>query len=487
MGINIVYDGVDLNTYFSVVDIKRNILPSRTNYFENTAYRTGATYLGGKYEPLLIQVSILINDDLNEKIDKLASILNVSEPRKLVFSDEGDRYYNAIIDGETNIEEVLNLGTGTLSFICLDPFAYALDKTIVDLGAIDNRKAIIEVDGSYVTYPKFEVDFTADTKFFGVTTNKGTVQVGTPDFIDGTQLSASEMLVNDFTDWKYNDLPLNTEGGKSQGDFDISEDGLTVLDYGSISTVGFNGPSYSVDIEESKNFEAILDIELGTLETDGSKNGKFEFNIVDNQDKIIAGISLTDTASIPLMSPQFYTSLNSYSVSASVVDLMYDSSNELTVEDLGRWNNFKGFLRIVKSGNDIVFTIQKMDGDNVIRKYMYTFSSSKYASEKAAKIGFWISRFGVTEPLDITIIKSVKFIKNNVEDWVNVPNLFREGDKLVINNLTGKIYLNNLEFIDYLDIGSTFFNLDVGKNNLLFSFNSSQAPNVKVEYNDCYL
>lgn len=743
MGINVIYDGIELSQYFSVVDIVRSILPSRTNYSDNAPYSDGATYSGYKYEPLAIQISILINDDLNEKKETLASILNVKEPKKLVFTDETNRYWNAVIDGSTDIDEILHLGTGVLTFICLDPFAYSVETTTVEVVDLDDRRTTVDVEGTYETYPTFEVDFKEDTKFFGITSNKGTVQIGSPDYVDGTSYVESESLIDtkSFTGFKYNDLPLNTEGGSTQGafnirlnnkgiryvrvagigystisaftadgtdvllglpaktsnsssfsgvitsspynatdnststrlsadgdayfDFDllqgydlskitllgaydatlrqimvsadgihfeevfydftspvnsrlytgnisgntasvltgkymyelnkiqyirlsnksykevkainldgtnelygivpkvigsylvydlnnvksnirtiqyvlnneensialaVSEDNvnwktlnsiyhvnrfssttfpfvnttgnlildisddiveddymLKVEDYGDISIAGFNGPAFSTDIESTKNFDTTLELDFGTLDVEGTKNGKFEFNITDSNDNIIAGISLTDTASIPLMSPQFYTSLNSYSVSSSINSSDLNLGAELTSESLGRWNNFKGYLRIVKSGNDIVFIIQKMDSDNLVRKYAYTFSSSKYSTEYATKIGFWFSSFGTSEPLDTASIRSLKLIKNNVDDWINVPNLFREGDNLVINNLLGRVYLNNIEFMDYLDIGSTFFSLDSDVNNLLFTFNSTVAPDVKITYNNCYI
>ena len=56
--------------------------------------------------------------------EDLASWLITKEPKELIFDDEPDRVYYALVQGDVPIEDIVRFGRGEISFICLDPYKY---------------------------------------------------------------------------------------------------------------------------------------------------------------------------------------------------------------------------------------------------------------------------------------------------------------------------------------------------------------------------
>src|SRR3712207_3355057 len=97
------YGGNDLTKYFKVVDVKRQLLPSRMNYTKEIPSINGEYYSGYKYGVRTIEVDFAIIGDSKEdffaKSRELAAMVDVVIPTKLEFSDEPDKYYYAVVDG----------------------------------------------------------------------------------------------------------------------------------------------------------------------------------------------------------------------------------------------------------------------------------------------------------------------------------------------------------------------------------------------------
>ena len=117
-----------------VRDIRRDILPS-VRHRTMSLGGHGVHYFGRWYDELTIEVDVVIAGDspsaLRDSIRKVAAWLNSEVPRQLIFSDEPDKYYMAVLIGQTAIEQMITDGIVTLSFLCPDPFAYALAPDLV--------------------------------------------------------------------------------------------------------------------------------------------------------------------------------------------------------------------------------------------------------------------------------------------------------------------------------------------------------------------
>jgi predicted phage tail component-like protein len=158
MSSSLTFNSVDLSTYgITITRIKDN----------QTSFKRGVTQLDtrayaskGKRESLKIDAEfILAGSSLSDVQDKLASIksiLTAVETGELIFDYRSEIYYNAAldeIDGENLTQKYIS---GTMSFLCADPYGYSTTETDqTDNITTDPKAVTITVGGSALTLPVF--------------------------------------------------------------------------------------------------------------------------------------------------------------------------------------------------------------------------------------------------------------------------------------------------------------------------------------------
>lgn len=221
-----------LSDYCSVLNVKRSILPNRSNFSKQIPVMNGSYFTGGKYSERIITLDIAIysnaREDYAKKIEDLANILNQSEPQQLIIDDEPYKCYYAILDGSTDLTKVFQNGTATLTFICHEPTAESLYWNTYQ----PDSSGIFSVSsyGTTDTYPIIDVDFNKEGSFFQLTNYEGkTVLIGAPKNSTKPTVSATNVVVND----KCQDSSLFTSLSQSL----LDENRLVTGQYG----VGYNG------------------------------------------------------------------------------------------------------------------------------------------------------------------------------------------------------------------------------------------------------
>lgn len=207
MSYKVNYVGVDLHEYITILNVNRPLMPPRTNFTKDIPGIHGKHYTGYKYDEKTIELECLLTTDSAEErmeiIHEIAFILDVNCPKRLIISDEPDKYCYAVPVGEIEIEKVKYNGSFTLTFVCYDPMTYALEE---DFFVGENRKIQINNAGTVETYPKVSVSFYKDAHFLQCTNHKGeTVLVGTPPKVDNTKVSHDPKILKDncetLTNW----------------------------------------------------------------------------------------------------------------------------------------------------------------------------------------------------------------------------------------------------------------------------------------------
>lgn len=103
-----------------VYNLKRNFLyvPGRPGaYFESTDIDVKVI----EEEVILIAQD---REDLQKIKEDLAAWLITDEPKELIFDDEPDRVYYALVDGTFDPDDFVNLGSGTITFVVPDGCKY---------------------------------------------------------------------------------------------------------------------------------------------------------------------------------------------------------------------------------------------------------------------------------------------------------------------------------------------------------------------------
>lgn len=173
-GLSVIFDGVELSDYLKITDLQRDIGTSRTNNTVKIGNSDGERYLESLLEKKIITISFALRYDLTKKRRELANLLNAGEPRMLIFGDEPDKYYMAIIDGDIPLLENNFLGKGTINWLIPDGVAHSVNENIstnrIEATEISDLKE--KISGSDVENPHI-IRKTADTVLIDPSVKRG--------------------------------------------------------------------------------------------------------------------------------------------------------------------------------------------------------------------------------------------------------------------------------------------------------------------------
>src|SRR5690606_19483612 len=110
-----------------------------------------------------VPVFLLADDmsDLQKIKEDMAEWLIHYEPKPLVFKDEPDRTYYAVVDGSLDLDELVRWGEGVITFICPDPYKYGPEKVY----QTDQETFVVENNGTAETEPIIELTATEKATF----------------------------------------------------------------------------------------------------------------------------------------------------------------------------------------------------------------------------------------------------------------------------------------------------------------------------------
>lgn len=120
-GMTITYAGVDITQWMYVQMVKRDVGTNHVNTMQKVGISDGQMlqYMSRDVKTIVV-TGIVMNDDLVPLRRSLAAAIDADEPQQLIFGDEPDKYYLAIVDSQPTFTEGFRSGTISISFICPD-------------------------------------------------------------------------------------------------------------------------------------------------------------------------------------------------------------------------------------------------------------------------------------------------------------------------------------------------------------------------------
>lgn len=120
-GIKITYAGVDISQWMYVRMVERNVGTNHVSKMQKVGISDGQMlqYMSRDVKTIVV-TGIVMNDDLVPLRRSLAAAIDTDKPQQLIFGDEPDKYYLAIIDSQPTFTEGFRSGTVSISFICPD-------------------------------------------------------------------------------------------------------------------------------------------------------------------------------------------------------------------------------------------------------------------------------------------------------------------------------------------------------------------------------
>lgn len=151
---DVIYDGIKLNDFMIIKDIKESLLPNIDNVTLKMNSNVGLKFvnqeLGSRVFSIDVEILSDSQQDKQEKINRLAPLLFTNEEKDLILDNV--RRYKAVVDGSSNINNLMYDGLLTLTFVAYDPIAYGEEISL----NIESGDELYN-PGNYKTRPIIEV------------------------------------------------------------------------------------------------------------------------------------------------------------------------------------------------------------------------------------------------------------------------------------------------------------------------------------------
>ena len=193
------FDGVKLPLI--VTTLNRGILPEIDDTLVNYGNTNGSELVSSRFKERTIEMGfslVVDGDDFGELRDKLSKVLYTNgELKKLVFSDQPDRFYWAKVTSKTSLEESYRVGTGSISWLIPDGVAYSLEEKefIAVQDAVNHSKITINNEGTAPISIEYEMTMRSPVNFIQISGEGGLLKFG--EYRDvGDGVVADELLVS---------------------------------------------------------------------------------------------------------------------------------------------------------------------------------------------------------------------------------------------------------------------------------------------------
>ena len=484
------YGGVEIPVKITKLD--RNLTPPINNNTKSLGNSNGVSFLYSNYGENTITFEYVIDNrtarNLSEFRRKTAGIIYSKEPQRLIFSDEPNLYYDAILSGQPALNENYLKSTGTMSFMVPDGLAHSVvEKTFT---AAKNSSGILEAtivnNGTESVPIDYTITHSSENGYIGIVTKDGVIQLGDAGEQDGVTRQRTEQLINYRTPEAYSAM---TDGQGILG-FDYAKNGTfkavgpyeghkwLALDNIGSGAGTWHGASKMVTIPAdsggvvgAQNFyvQAKVWFETGTIAQTG-----------------MLMLSIGDTAGNHLTSIR----VAKYELGKNLAYAMFDvegvekQSVSFIPDYKGCTTHDKGHIYIKKSGRKFQFYF----GGGV-----YTLYGSAASKTKQAKyISIFSGQHG-TMSKNALVTRMywdyLFFRKDNVNYWYDIPNRYQSGDVVYINGKDTKVYTNGVISQEDEIVGSNYPKAPPGETKVQFfcSDFADPAPTITAKIREAYL
>lgn len=484
MSYSVTFNGVELNNYINVLVgftpyIGADWQPSIVDY---NGIMDGGEFQYTKFGAKTIPMPFLMQHDLKDKYDALEKILNVDEPKRLIFGSQPDRYYMAIPSGALDYDQICDNGGGTITWIIPDGLAHAVDEKEFT-AAIQNGILTADIyNGGVDDVPvSYEITNNHENGFIGIVSQYGAIQLGNPQEVDVAQAEKSQELFRYETPSDFNAMTngqgILTEDFPKNGTWGSINAGgrqwITLASQG--SGLSWHGASKYVELpadssgsKTAQNFMCQTRVWFETGQV--NQTGLIEFVIGDTNGDLLASIHLLKN------------SVNSNDARAIFkIQGQEVGRVQFTPSMWGPTTHQNGQLYIQKSGEVFEFYFGG-------KKYSYRVPAAANAQAKSVTI--FLGNYGSGNALMTRLYFTyLFFIKNNVQYTVDIPNRYPAGTVIEIDGETGRIVVNGIPQQGDEAVGSEYFTVPPGHTKVEFYYStfSDPPPSITAKIREVYL
>ncbi|MGG0207826.1 distal tail protein Dit [Bacillus mycoides] len=456
--------------------------PLRRNFLSVPDY-PGARLLNTQTEMRVFSVPVGIIVPSGAKLEILkediADWLISDQQKELIFDVEPDRTYLAVIDEEFDIDEFVDIGKGTLKFIC--PMPYKLGPTRTIGFQMDGRGLIANVQnkGSVESNPILEIEVTKPSTFLDVWNGMNYFRIGYPLKADQVPVERNQRVLWDemSTTVGWTNV-AKTEDMTGGGEFKPDGYRLVPLHFGTEGTKGWHGAIAKKNILQGPLQDFIMQAYVGVRGLHWDQMGRVEIGLLDENSDYVARISMSDVQWEAEQNSGFASVGNSKKPGGQVF------INE-TGDHPNTWNQYRGRLWLARTGNRWEAYISRFkDGTEIdeSERFVVWIDENNVNMAKVAQVQISICQFSNNMFCENMSIDDLKIWKVNMNTQDNPPYIFDVGDKVAIDTERSHVTINGKSTINLKDIFSDYPVVHKGSNKL--EIMPSTVGKAKVTYRE---
>lgn len=440
--------------------------PIKRNFLYTQGY-PGARLLSTEVEARQIDVPLIIKAeniaDLQKIKEDLANWLVTEQECELIFDDEPDRTYLALIDGSFDAEELVNRGKGVVTFICPMPYKLGPTRTVDFQTGASGLTANVQNKGSVESNPIIEVEVTKPSTFLDVWNGTNYFRIGYPLKADQVPVERNQRVLWDEmgTTIGWTDVPKTedmTGGGK------FKSDGYRFMaEYlGEPTVKGWHGCIAKKNIPQGPLQDFIMQAYVHINSYHWDQMGRVEIGLLDENSDYVARISMSDVQWEAEQNSGFASVGNSKKPGGQVLINEHGDHPDT-------WTNFRGRLWLARTGNRWEAYISKFILGTEIddaERFVVWFDENNVNMNKVAQVQISISQFSNNMFCSQMSIDDLKIWKVNMNTQDNPPYIFDIGDKVVIDTERSLVSINGKKAINLKDIFSDYPVIHKGSNKL---------------------
>lgn len=482
--LTVTYKGEKLP--IKIVKVNRNLSAPISSNLKKIGIRNGKDFDYVTQEEKQIAIEYVINNGTAENLKdfrrKMAKLLTSDKMGKLIFSDEPNLYYNAILNGEPTLDEEYLQSSGIITFIVPDGIAHStIQKTFQ---ASLNHERVMEMTisntGTESVPVDYEIKHNHENGFIGIVSEYGVIQLGHVNEMDMEEKEKSEYLLNYRQASQYEAMRsgsgifFDPSYGKSGAFGTYNYDNKTWVSLASAGAgSGWHGAARTIDlppdqtgISGSANFA--MQGKVWFRPTATNQCGIIEYCIADKNGRHLA------SARIAKWNPVTDTALLILCVNGKEMKRVEFNSalSELFVHN-------RGDFYIFKSGKEIIFCFGGL----------YSFDIPEIEKMEAKTVSVFIGQRDNYPIIPKMYLNYLVFRKDKVKTWLDIPNRYPSGSIVTIDGKSRKVYMDGIQRAADEVRGSKYFNVPPGETKIQFYYSNfcSPPPTITAKIQEAYL
>lgn len=472
-----------------IIRLDRQLTPPMNHTTQTIGNGDGVLLVNSSYAEKKIEIEYMINNytasDLNNFRNTMALLIGSKEPQRLIFSDEPNKYYNAVITGEPTLDENHLQSVGSLTFLITDGVAHSTN--IIQVPATTKNgilTAHIDNDSSAAVYPVYRIKHATENGYLGIVHPGGAFEMGNREEADKVAYQQSEVLTTGMSDYlAYTGTNPKNSAILNNGSLRLMSDGYYRLESIGSGSHWHGGsrrwvlPADSNGEVGAKNFYLWFRVQFMTGLM--AQTGLIQVMLADANNNLIAAFELHKDDMVG------NTAYAQAWVGGNSLREVFKFNFTPTIRTNDNWfAQNKGNEDIVKTGRKIRFfywgryyEADVPELENVKVSSVHIFIGQYAARNATNQI---VSAMGVCD------IRGRKDYVNKIKD---VPNRYAAGSEIVVDTSSDSIMVNGLPANDELVDGSEFATLPIGETDIEFYPSSwcQTKPTVTVEYRKRWL